>query len=101
MHQSEEVHQFGLGEAIWDWVREEVTRNVCLGTTAKVREKVGAFLGGLSERSAEVKWRRHTLSKPKPMHSVRQPQVRCPNLTIQFPLWLQTKLLRRIRGLFR
>lgn len=52
---------FNADEAIWDWVREEVTRNVCLGTKAKVSEKVGAFLGGLSERTAEVRRRCRTV----------------------------------------
>jgi transposase len=52
---------FNADEAIWDWAREEVTHNVCLGTKAKVSEKVGAFLGGLSERTAEVKRRCRTV----------------------------------------
>ena len=47
-------------EAIWDWARDEVTRNTCLGTKAKVREKVGGFLRGLGERTAEVKQRCRT-----------------------------------------
>ena len=52
---------FNADEAIWDWVREEVTKNVCLGTKAKVSEKVGAFLGGLSKRTVEVKSRCRTV----------------------------------------
>jgi transposase len=52
---------FNADEAIWDWVREEVTRNVCLGTAAKVSEKVGAFLAGLGARTAEVKSRCRTV----------------------------------------
>ncbi len=52
---------FNADEAVWDWVREEVTRNTCLGTKAKVSEKVGAFLGGLSTRTAEVKSRCRTV----------------------------------------
>ena len=52
---------FNADEAIWDWVREEVTRNTCLGTKVKVSEKVGAFLGSLSERTAEVKSRCRTV----------------------------------------
>ncbi len=51
---------FNADEAIWDWAREEVTRNTCLGTKAKVREKVGAFLSGLGKRTAEVKQRCRT-----------------------------------------
>ena len=50
---------FNPDEAIWDWIREDVTANVCYGTAAKVREKVDAFFAGLAERKAEVKQRCH------------------------------------------
>lgn len=45
---------FNPDEAIWDWVREEVTANTCFGTTTKVHEKVDAFFVGLADRAAEV-----------------------------------------------
>ena len=45
---------FNPDEAIWDWVREEVTANTCFGTATKVREKVDAFFVGLAARAAEV-----------------------------------------------
>jgi transposase len=48
---------FNPDEAIWDWVREDVTANTCLGTTVQVREKVDAFFAGLAERTGEVKQR--------------------------------------------
>lgn len=48
---------FNPDEAIWDWIREDVTANTCFGTAAKVREKVDAFFAGLAERTAEVKQR--------------------------------------------
>lgn len=48
---------FNPDEAIWDWVREEVTANTCFGTATKVREKVDAFFAGLAERATEVKQR--------------------------------------------
>jgi hypothetical protein len=51
---------FNADKAIWNWVRQEVTRNVCLGTKAKVSEKVDAFLAELSQRTAEVKSRCRT-----------------------------------------
>ncbi len=41
-------------EAIWDWVRAEVTANTCFGNATKVREKVDAFFASLAERKAEV-----------------------------------------------
>lgn len=50
----------GFNEAIWDWIREDVTANTCLGTKAQVREKVGAFLHELSTRADEVKRRCRT-----------------------------------------
>jgi len=45
---------FNPDEAIWEWVREEVTANFCFGTAAKVREKVDAFFVELAERAVEV-----------------------------------------------
>ena len=48
---------FNSDEAIWDWIREDVTANTCFGTAAKVREKVDAFFAGLTSRTAEVKQR--------------------------------------------
>jgi transposase len=48
---------FNPDAAIWDWIREDVTANICYGTAAKVREKVDAFFAGLAERKAEVKQR--------------------------------------------
>lgn len=48
---------FNLDEAIWQWIRAEVTANFCFGTAEKVREKVDAFFAGLVHRIAEVKQR--------------------------------------------
>jgi transposase len=45
---------FNPDEAIWEWVREEVTANTCFGTAAKVRAKVDAFFAGLAARATEV-----------------------------------------------
>jgi transposase len=52
---------YNADEAIWAWIREEVTANTCLGTKAKVREKVGGFFQRLSERTQEAKQRCRTL----------------------------------------
>lgn len=52
---------FNGDEAIWDWAREEFTANICLGTKAKIQEKVGEFFRGLADRTAEVKRRCRTL----------------------------------------
>jgi transposase len=51
---------FNADEAIWDWVRDEVTANTCLGTKAKVQEKVDAFFARLVERRADVQRRCRT-----------------------------------------
>jgi hypothetical protein len=45
---------FNPDQAIWEWVREEVTVNTCFGIAAKVRQKVDAFFAGLAKRAAEV-----------------------------------------------
>ena len=51
---------FNADEAIWAWVREDVTANTCLGTKAAVQEKVGHFFGGLKCRTEEVRTRCRT-----------------------------------------
>jgi len=45
---------FNADEAIWSWIREEVTANTCFGTAAKVRDKVDAFFHDIADRAAEV-----------------------------------------------
>jgi transposase len=52
---------FNPDEAIWDWVRDEVTANTCLGTAAAVRVPVDAFFRGLGARVDEVKRRCRTV----------------------------------------
>lgn len=52
---------YNADEAIWDWVREEVTANTCFGTKASVRAHVDAFFRGLRDRIAEVKTRCRTV----------------------------------------
>jgi transposase len=46
---------FNPDEAIWQWVRAEVTANTCFGSAEKVRERVDVFFAGLVYRVAEVK----------------------------------------------
>ena len=52
---------FNADEAIWGWVREEVTANTCFGTSVKVREAVGQFFRTLADRAEEVKRRCRTV----------------------------------------
>ena len=66
-------------EAIWGWAGEEATGNLCLGTSAKVQERVGNFLRGLASRKDEVKGRCRTLLQSKAEGFLResQPNHRC------------------------
>lgn len=52
---------FNADEAIWDWAREEVTANACLGTKAKVEDKMGQFFQRLASRTDEAKQRCRTV----------------------------------------
>jgi transposase len=45
---------FNADEAIWRWIREDVTANTCFGTKAKVREKVDHFFSSVAARAEEV-----------------------------------------------
>ena len=51
---------FNADEAIWGWVRQEATANLCLGTRAAVQEKVDDFFINLAGRREEVKRRCRT-----------------------------------------
>jgi transposase len=48
---------FNADEAIWHWVRTEVTANTCFGTAAQVRAHVDPFFAALATRADEVKRR--------------------------------------------
>ena len=63
----------------WDWIREDVTAYVCLGTTAKVRARVAAFFLGLSGRTDEVTRRCRTLLQARTDESL------ATNVAIQQP----------------
>ncbi len=52
---------FNADEAVWGWVREEATGNLCLGTKSRVQERVGNFLDALASRKEEVKHRCRTV----------------------------------------
>ncbi len=52
---------FNADEAIWDWAREEVTANDCLGTKSQVQEKINGFFRGLAYRREEVRRRCRTV----------------------------------------
>jgi transposase len=48
---------FNADEAIWAWIREEVTANTCFGTKAKVQAAVDHFFLEVAARTTEVKQR--------------------------------------------
>lgn len=52
---------FNADEAVWDWVREEATANLCFGTKAKVVQAVDAFFAGITCRTDEAMCRCRTL----------------------------------------
>ena len=65
MNLSSYSSDFNADEAIWGWVRQEVTANQRLGTRAAVREKAGGFSTDLTRRREEVKRRRRTVLQAK------------------------------------
>ena len=56
---------FNADEAIWGWVRQETTANLCLGTRAAVRDKVSGFFTDLTQRREEVQRRCRTVLQAK------------------------------------
>jgi transposase len=66
---------FNADEAIWDWAREEVTANLCLGTKAAVQEKLGHFFAQLANRMEEVKQRCRTVLQARAEELLRSAQA--------------------------
>ncbi len=56
---------FNADEAIWGWVRQEATANLCQGTRDAVRETVGSFFTDLTQRREAVKRRCRTVLQAK------------------------------------
>ena len=67
---------FNADEAIWDWAREEVTANLCLGTKAAVQEKLGNFFDQLPYRTEEVKQRCRTVLQARAEELFRGAQAK-------------------------
>ena len=72
---------FNADEAVWGWAREEATGNLCLGSRAAVKERVGKFLGGLVSRKDEVRRRCRTFLQSRAEAVLRdsRPDHRCPS----------------------
>ena len=60
---------FNPDEAIWEWIREDVTANTCFGKAANVREKVDAFSPGWASASMRSNSVAAETCKPWPMPS--------------------------------
>jgi transposase len=76
---------FNADEAVWDWVREEVTANTCFGTAVKVREKLDAFFVGTAERTAEVRRRCRTILQSKAdalLTTIHQPSMQADHVDL-------------------
>ena len=80
---------FNADEAIWGWVREEATGNLCLGNRTAVQERVGRFLEGLSRRKDEVRCRCRTVLQsraeallPNSRHDSQHPANAHPTLAL-------------------
>lgn len=67
---------FNADEAVWDWVREEATANICFGTRSKVQETVDSFFAQLVFRADEVKRRCHTTLQSRADELERSQQMR-------------------------
>ena len=66
---------FNTDEAVWGWVREEATGNLCLGSRAVVLERVNSFLAGLASRKNEVRRRCRTVLQSKADAFLRDSQT--------------------------
>ena len=71
---------FNADEAIWGWVREEATGNLCLGSREAVQERVRNVLAGLASRKNEVKRRCRTV-----LQSRAEARPRASRPDSQFP----------------
>ena len=66
---------YNADEAVWGWVRDEATGNLCLRTKFRVQERVGNFLAALARRKDDVKRRCRTVlqSRAEALLRVRRP----------------------------
>ena len=60
-------------KAIWGWVREEATGNLCLGNKSKVQKRVGHFFARLNSRKDEVKRRCRTVPQSRAESLLQHP----------------------------
>ena len=65
---------FNADEAVWGWVKEEATGNLCLGIRALVQQRVNNFLAGLASRKDDVKRRCQTVLQSRAEALLRDSQ---------------------------
>ena len=76
---------FNPDEVVWGWVKEEATRDLCLGTKSRVQERVGNFLAGLASPKEEVKHRCRTVLQSRAEGLLRDSQPNCRSLPNAHP----------------
>ena len=64
---------FNADKAICGWAREEPTGNLCLGSRARVQERVGNFLGEMAGRKEKVMRRCRTILQSRAEELLRNP----------------------------
>ena len=71
---------FNADDAVWGWVRDETTGNLCLGTVSRVHERVGSFLAALASRKDDAKRRCRTVlqSRAESFLRARRPDSLSP-----------------------
>ena len=84
---------FNADEAIWGWVREEATGNLCLGPKSRVQERVRSFLAALASRKDEVKRHCRTVlqSRAEPSGETSRPLPSPRQMHIPPWLWFRTQ----------
>ena len=73
MHLSGYSPDFNADEAVWGWVREEATGNLCLGRKAAIQERVNSFLTGLANRKEDVRRSYWTVPQSRAEAILRDP----------------------------
>ena len=70
---------FNADEAVWGWVREETTGNLCWGIKTLAQQRISNFLDLLTSREEEVKRRCRTVLQSKAEALVRDSRPPSPH----------------------
>lgn len=77
---------YNADEAIWKWVRAEVTANTCHGTKAALVAAIERFFAGLAERQAEVRPRCRTRLDSAAEHLKQEHPEQIPHVDLSWAL---------------